>query len=194
MQRPAPNDQTKANQRTGATLSQAERASSGTCARASRPRRSFAIEPDSLVQWLRRSRELADGLKHDLNRVSYLRSNSSRRRASSACVKANSRSCTKARTTWMLVWTAVPLRSTFANITAPCSVKTLGSFRRPPRPAFDVANCDFKVEASPAVSRNMKSVGNLSWLRFTCSFKRLVDTPYSAAKSQSSMTRCPRIS
>ena len=65
MQWPAPNDQTKANRRTGATLYQTERASSSTCARASRPRRSFAIEPDSLVQGLRRSRELADGLKHD---------------------------------------------------------------------------------------------------------------------------------
>jgi len=57
------------------------------------------------------------------------------------------------------------LRRTFAAIMAPCSVKTIGSFRRPPwvepvpncdrfRLALEVANCDFKFAASCSVRTN----------------------------------------
>jgi len=44
-------------------------------------------------------------------------------------------------------------------MTAPCSVKTNWAFRRPPRPAFEVAICDLKSKTSAAVSRNAKSRG-----------------------------------
>ena len=55
---------------------------------------------------------------------------------------------TKARTTRMLAWIAVGLLSTLAAITAPYSVNTKGSFRRPPRPVFDVAFCNIKDATS----------------------------------------------
>jgi|ERR1700691_302007 hypothetical protein len=58
---------------------------------------------------------------------------------------------------------------------------------------FDaVANCDRIMFASPAESRNMKVSGNLFRLRLTASLRRFVGTPYNAAKSESSMTFCPR--
>src|ERR1039458_10417218 len=41
--------------------------------------------------------------------------------------------------------TARGLLSTVAAIRAPCSVKAKGKVRRPPRPAFDIANCDIKA-------------------------------------------------
>jgi hypothetical protein len=56
------------------------------------------------------------------------------------------------------------LLSTFAAMIAPCSVKTFGSFRRPPRP-FDVAFCDIKAVNSCRDRGNMKSGGNRFWFR-----------------------------
>jgi hypothetical protein len=45
----------------------------------------------------------------------------------SLCVATMSRSLIRARTTWMLVRTAMELFSTLATITAPCSVKAYGA-------------------------------------------------------------------
>ena len=59
---------------------------------------------------------------------------------------------------------------------------------------FDIAICDFKKSNSSLVNWNMKSLGNRSILRFTCSFRRRVSTPYRKAKSESSITCCPLIS
>ena len=55
-----------------------------------------------------------------------------------------------------------------------------------------VANCDLETSASSFVSWNMKSSGKRSILRLTCSFSRLVSTPYRRAKSRSRMTCLPR--
>jgi hypothetical protein len=48
--------------------------------------------------------------------------------------------------------TAVGDRNTLESIATPCSVKTQGSFRRPPRPTFDIAICDIKAVNSCCVS------------------------------------------
>lgn len=79
-------------------------------------------------------------------------------------------------------------RCSVAAITTPCSVKACGSFRRPPQLDLDVAKCDFKSANSDRVSRNAKSSGKRSLLRRTCSLSRRVVTPYSSAKSESSLT------
>jgi hypothetical protein len=39
-----------------------------------------------------------------------------------------------------------------AAITTPCSVKAHGGVRRPPRPGFDIADCDVKAVNSAASS------------------------------------------
>ena len=52
-------------------------------------------------------------------------------------------------------------------ITAPCSVKAQGRFRRPPRPGFDVTDCDFKRAVSSGLSRKRKSAGNRASFRLT---------------------------
>ena len=49
-----------------------------------------------------------------------------------------------------------------AAITVPCSVNAYGRVRRPPRPDFDIANCDVKVAVSSRVSWNMKSSGPIT--------------------------------
>ena len=59
--------------------------------------------------------------------------------------------------------------------------------------SFKVANCDLEDSASSRVSWNIKSSGKRSILRFTCSFRRFVSTPYNRAKSRSSITCLPRI-
>ena len=64
----------------------------------------------------------------------------------------------------MLAATAIGVFSTLAAITAPCSVNTSGSFRRPPQLELDVANCNFKSANSSAVSENAKSSGKRSML------------------------------
>ena len=46
---------------------------------------------------------------------------------------------------------------TFAAMSAPCSVKASGGFRRPPHPELDAAKCNFKSSNSSFVSRNAKS-------------------------------------
>lgn len=79
------------------------------------------------------------------------------------------------------------------SMATPCSVKTSGAYRRPPRPLFEVADCDLKDSTSSGVNWNMKSAGNLAIFRRTCSLSRLVVTPYSTARSLSSRTLCPRI-
>jgi hypothetical protein len=56
-------------------------------------------------------------------------------------------------------WTARPLRRTLESMATPCSVNAYGRYRRPPRPVFEVANCNLKASASSAVSRRRKSSG-----------------------------------
>ena len=73
------------------------------------------------------------------------------------------RSFTNARMMVMLTSIARSLFSTLDNIATPCSVKAYGSDRRP----------RFR-------------------LRFTCSLRRCVGTPYNSARSTSIMTLWPR--
>ena len=56
----------------------------------------------------------------------------------------------------------------------------------------EAAICDFKSANSNALNWNMNPDGNLSMLRLTCSLRRFTGTPYSSAKSRSSMTCTPR--
>jgi hypothetical protein len=92
----------------------------------------------------------------------------------------------------MLASIARRLFKTFASITAPCSVKAKGGERRPPRPSFEVADRDLKRRHSASVSLKTKSSGKRAALRFHCWLTRLVIVPYSAARSESSMTLQPR--
>ena len=75
---------------------------------------------------------------------------------------------------------------------APYSVKAYRANRRPPR-ELEVAICDLKELASLTLSWNAKSSGKRFRLRRYCSFNRLVGAPYSAARSESRITRTPRI-
>lgn len=84
---------------------------------------------------------------------------------------------TKARMIAMLTSIACSLFNTLESIATPCSVNAYGRYRRPPRPMFEIANCDLKDSVSSLVRRNMKSSGNRFLLRETCSFNRVVDTP-----------------
>src|SRR6266571_961477 len=88
----------------------------------------------------------------------------------------------------IFAWIARSLLRTVDNMATPCSVKAYGAYRLPPRPLFEVAICDLKNAPSSEVSWNMKSFGNRGRLRLTCSFRRLVVTPYRTARSASSMT------
>jgi hypothetical protein len=54
------------------------------------------------------------------------------------------------------------LLRTLAAIKAPSSVKTRGSFVRPPRPGFDIAFCDINVSNSSRLTTKEKSAGNRS--------------------------------
>ncbi len=112
--------------------------------------------------------------------------------ASSWWVASTSRNCTKARITYTDTSTARGVFSTVAAIKAPYSVNASGNLRRPPRPRFDVAICDIKLEYSSGESWNMNSAGKRPLLRRTCSFRRRVSTPYRVANSWSRMTFCPR--
>ena len=67
-----------------------------------------------------------------------------------------------------------------------CDLKTL--------PSTDVIeNCDEISFHSSFESWNIKSSGKRSILRFTCSFRRKVSTPYNRAKSRSRITCLPRM-
>ena len=68
---------------------------------------------------------------------------------------------------------------TFAAINAPCSVNTNGRYRRPPRPMFEVTDCDLKRVYSSAVSWNTKSSGNRAAFRRTAWLSARVSTRYS---------------
>ena len=107
-----------------------------------------------------------------------------------------------------LAATAASLLRTLASMMTPCSVNAMDGFRTPPqldvafcdfkrsfglRSELDVAVCDFKSSSSGRESRNMKLGGNRPAFRLTCSFKRLVLTPYICARSRSNMTCTPRI-
>jgi hypothetical protein len=83
---------------------------------------------------------------------SNLRSNSDSFCARRLFVASNSRSLTKARTTCVLISTARALLSTIAAIMAPCSVKAYDKVLLPPRPVFDLANCEVKAWSSSRVS------------------------------------------
>ena len=54
------------------------------------------------------------------------------------------------------------LRSTDESMATPCSVKTRGAYRRPPRPVFEVPIWNLKASHSSVVSWNMKSSGKRS--------------------------------
>jgi len=51
----------------------------------------------------------------------------------------------------MLAATATGVFKMLAAMTAPCSVKAIGNVRRPPRPPFEVAICNFKAASSDSV-------------------------------------------
>jgi len=108
-----------------------------------------------------------------------------------SCDNAIVRSLINSRTTSRLIATARGEFRTLAAITAPCSVRTSGRYRRPPRPGFEVAICDLKPAASIGVSLNAKSSGKRSELRRICSFNRFVGTPKRAAKSEARITWRP---
>jgi hypothetical protein len=61
-------------------------------------------------------------------------------------------SSTKTPTTNLLASMASSLSRTVAAMTTPCSANTHGGYRRPPRPAFEVADCDLKSSNSTFVS------------------------------------------
>jgi len=88
--------------------------------------------------------------------------------------------------------TARMLRSTLDSIATPCSVNARGRFRVPPQ--LDLPKWNIKFSNSAAVNWNMKSFGKRSRFRVTALFKLPVVTPYSAARSLSRITLCPRIS
>ncbi len=74
----------------------------------------------------------------------------------------------------------------------PCSVKTSGKYLGSRCFCEPVAICDrFNNRTSSGVRRNMKSSGNLSLFRFTCSLNLLVLTEYSNARSLSIITFFP---
>ena len=54
------------------------------------------------------------------------------------------------------------LRSTEDSMATPCSVKTRGAYRRPPRPVFEVPIWNLKASHSSVVRWNMKSSGKRS--------------------------------
>src|SRR2546422_11440995 len=83
-----------------------------------------------------------------LNWLSYFFSSSSRRLANSLLEAISSRNRTKARTIWTLMSTASGLFSTIAAMMALCSVKAYGKVLLPPRPGFDLANCEVKALTS----------------------------------------------
>src|SRR5579885_2669605 len=94
----------------------------------------------------------------------------------------------------MLTRTARRVRSTLDSIATPCSVKAYGAVRRPPRPPFEITDCDLKDATSDGANRNMKSAGKRAALRLTACTSSRVCTPYNAARSASSMTLWPRSS
>ena len=123
-------------------------------------------------------------------------SRASRARSSAASPRvreeSRSRISTMARTTKTDIRTACGLWRTFAAMTAPFSVKAKGSDLE----NFSSARWSrFATTSflSPGVRRIAKSRGNRRRLRFTCSLRRLVVTPESAARSASRTTRWPRI-
>ena len=74
--------------------------------------------------------------------------------------------------------TARLLRRTLESMATPSSVKTRGTFRRPPLPSFfEVTVCDFKASHSAFVSLNAKSSGKRSRFRETAWFSAFVSTP-----------------
>jgi hypothetical protein len=67
-------------------------------------------------------------------------------------VNISRRIFTNVRIIAMLTCTARSLFKTLDSIATPCSVKTKGIVRLPPRPLFDIAICDIKVSFSSLVS------------------------------------------
>jgi hypothetical protein len=155
------------------------------------PRGSFLNQKSDLpLARLRRGHELPYGVKHNFElRVAFFL----RLRASWAFDASIWRSRTKARMISIFTWIARSLLRTVDNMATRCSVKAYGVYRLPPRPLFEVAICDLKRATSSEVNWNMKSSGKRDRLRLTCSFIRLVVTPYRTARSASSRTLCPRI-
>ena len=86
----------------------------------------------------------------------------------------------------ILIFTAILLFKTVATIATPCSENTNGEVLLPPQ--LEVAFCDFKISDSSSVNLKQNCSGNLSIFLLTCSFNLFVSTPYSSAKSLSSIT------
>jgi len=63
------------------------------------------------------------------------------------------------------------------SIATPCSANACGRVRRPPWLELAIAFCDRKTPTSDVDSWNMKSEGNRSAFRRTCSIRRPVETP-----------------
>src|SRR5882724_12308393 len=83
-----------------------------------------------------------------LSCVESLRITAANLRFSSSFDSNICRSFTNARMMVMLTSIARSLLRTLDNIATPCSVKTYGKVRLPPRPCFEIANCDLKLSAS----------------------------------------------
>jgi hypothetical protein len=91
----------------------------------------------------------------------------------------------------MLNWMALAERSTVDVIRAPCSVKAAGKLLE----CSTLPNwSQFATTSSHSLmlNRKTKSYGKRSEFRLTCSFNRLVFTPYNTAKCTSRMTGTPR--
>ena len=76
----------------------------------------------------------------------------------------------------------------------PCSVKAKGRRLSPIRSRLDITICDLHLVNSSGLSWNMKSGGKRRMFRRTAWLRTLVPTPYSSARSRSSITFWPRIS
>ena len=99
---------------------------------------------------------------------------------------------TKARMIEMFTAMEISLFRTPESMATLCSIKAKGGADTF---LFDaVTNCDRLFRTSSAVNWNMKSGGNLLMFLFTAWFNTFVSTWYSFARSESSITFCPRIS
>ena len=100
--------------------------------------------------------------------------------------------CTKARMIEMFAAMAISLFRTPESMATPCSVKAKGGADVG---LVDVVTfCDDIFRTSSAVNRNIKSGGNRFKFLLTAWFNTRVSTWYSFARSESSITFCPRIS
>ncbi len=109
----------------------------------------------------------------------------------SLCVSANALIFVNTLIILISTSIAILLFKTLDNIATTCSVKAKGIYLVPPQ--LEVPNWLLKFSNSLDVSSNIKSLGNLSILRFTCLFNYFVSTAYISARSLSTITFSPLI-